>query len=63
MKDLQGDFLFVELTSISGVDLGSLDNNCINMIILRINLPSKNGNITFDTEPDKGFKVKITIPK
>jgi signal transduction histidine kinase len=24
---------------------------------------SINGNITFDTEPDKGFKVKITIPK
>ena len=24
---------------------------------------SINGNITFDTEPNKGFKVKITIPK
>ena len=24
---------------------------------------SINGNITFDTEPDKGFKVKIIIPK
>lgn len=26
-------------------------------------IQSTKGTITFDTEPDKGFKVKITMPK